>query len=134
MNFLSAENISKNFSDRWLFKDITLGISQGQKVALVGINGSGKTTLLNVLAGKLNPDNGLVTFRKGVSVGYMDQDPIFNEEQTINEAILSSGTEIIKAISQYEQSLVDPEGKGLQAAMEKMDELNAWDYDNKVKE
>lgn len=134
MNFLSAENISKNFSDRWLFKDITLGISQGQKVALVGINGSGKTTLLNVLAGKINPDQGQVTFRKGVTVGYMDQDPVFNEEQSITEAILSSGTEILRAISQYEQSLEDPEGKGLQAAMERMDELNAWDYDNKVKE
>lgn len=134
MNFLSAETISKNFSDRWLFKDATIGISQGQKVALVGINGSGKSTLLNVLAGKLTPDSGTVTFRKGVTIGYLDQEPIFNEEHTINEAVLASGTEILKAISDYEQSLLDPDNKGLQAAMEKMDALNAWDYDSKVKE
>jgi ATP-binding cassette subfamily F protein uup len=134
MNFLSAEQISKTFSDRWLFKNASLGISQGQKVALVGINGSGKSTLLNVLSGKLPPDSGTVTFRKGISVGYLDQEPVFNEEQTITESILSSGTEILNAIRQYEKSLADPENKGLQEAMEKMDALNAWDYDSTVKE
>jgi ATP-binding cassette subfamily F protein uup len=58
MNYLSAENISKAFSDRWLFRNVTFGIGKGEKVALVGANGSGKSTLLNVLASVLPPTKG----------------------------------------------------------------------------
>ncbi|HEX8547203.1 MAG TPA: ABC-F family ATP-binding cassette domain-containing protein [Cytophagaceae bacterium] len=135
MNFLSAENISKNFSDKWLFKDINLGVSQGQKVALVGANGTGKTTLLNVLAGKIKPDSGLVTFRNGISVGYMDQNPVFNESNSVMQELFSSGAEVIKAIAEYEKCLSDAKyHDGLQDAMEKMDALGAWDYDSRVKE
>jgi ABC transport system ATP-binding/permease protein len=58
LNYLSAETVSKTFNDRWLFKDISIGISQGEKFALVGNNGVGKSTLLKILTGELQPDNG----------------------------------------------------------------------------
>lgn len=135
MNFLSAENISKSFSERWLFKDISIGISQGQKVALVGVNGSGKSTLLNVLAGKLAPDSGNVSFRKDLTVGFLDQNPDFNEENTVTQELFSAGSEILKAIKEYEECLVNPKKQDdLQEAMEQMDRFNAWDYEAKVKE
>ncbi len=63
MNYLSAENISKNFNERWLFKGINFGILKGDKVALVGQNGSGKTTLMNVLAGVIPADEGTISIR-----------------------------------------------------------------------
>ena len=66
MNYLSAENISKSFGDKWLFKGITLGLSRGDKVALIGANGTGKTTLMTILAGLTPPDEGVVSTRKEI--------------------------------------------------------------------
>ncbi len=134
MNFLSAENISKSFTERWLFKNITVGIAEGQKVALVGINGSGKSTLLKVLAGKIMPDNGTVTFRKGTTVGFLDQEPDLNPEHTVYEALFSAESDTIKAVKAYEIAIESGDGDLMQTAMERMDELNAWDYDSRVKE
>jgi len=72
MNIISADNIGKTFDgERWLFRNLTFGLSQGEKVALVGINGSGKTTLMNVLAGLIPPDEGTVSVRKDVRIGYL---------------------------------------------------------------
>jgi ATP-binding cassette subfamily F protein uup len=67
VNYLSAESLAKSFNDRWLFKDITLGISQGDKMALVGENGTGKSTLLKILIGQLSADQGAVSVRDGIS-------------------------------------------------------------------
>ena len=66
MNLLSAENLSKAYGERILFSGLTFGINQGQKIALVARNGTGTSTLLDILAGKQPPDEGLVTFRKGL--------------------------------------------------------------------
>jgi len=54
VNFLSAELISKSYNDKWLFRDISIGISQGENFALVGNNGTGKSTLLRILTGEVN--------------------------------------------------------------------------------
>ncbi len=134
MSILSADNISKAFSERWLFKNITLGISQGEKVALVGANGSGKTTLMNVLAGIIPSDEGVVSIRKGISVGYLPQQPVFEENTTIWQSIFTSENEAVQAIKEYELSLKYHEEKRLQRAMERMDSLNAWDYEGKIRQ
>lgn len=138
MNYLSAESISKTFGDRWLFKNLTFGISKGEKIALVGINGSGKTTLLNVLAGVFPPDEGLVSTRKGISVGYLGQNPVFDEEKTVLDTLFSEKNPIMDAIKQYEDSLnhqvTDADFDRLSKAIERMDDLKAWDYEVKVKQ
>ena len=136
MNFLSAENIAKSFADRWLFKNLNFGISQGQRVALVGVNGSGKTTLLNVLAGKLLPDEGSVSVRKEVSIGYLGQNPEFDEELTVQQNIFSMQNETLELISQYEAAIANPgtSAEKMQKLMERMDELQAWDFEVKVKQ
>ena len=82
MNLLSAENISKNYADRWLFKDLNFGLQLGQRVAFVGINGTGKTTLMRVLAGLEAPDTGSVSRRQGMRVTYLGQQPDFDEALT----------------------------------------------------
>ncbi|PSR54539.1 ABC transporter [Adhaeribacter arboris] len=136
MNYLSAENISKTFADRWLFRELNFGISKGQRLALVGVNGSGKTTLLNVLAGKLAPDSGSVSVRKEIRIGYLGQQPEFDENLTVQQTLFSGQNEIIETISQYErcvhQDNADPDQ--LQRLMERMEELQAWDYEAKVKQ
>ncbi len=136
MNYLSAENISKSFSDRWLFKNLNFGVSQGQRVALVGVNGSGKTTLLNVLAGKLPPDEGSVSVRKEVSIGFLGQNPEMDEELTVQQTIFSGQSEILDVIRDYEVALENSNTSSdkMQKLMERMDELQAWDFELKVKQ
>ncbi|PKV76398.1 ABC-F family ATP-binding cassette domain-containing protein [Pontibacter ramchanderi] len=136
MNYLSAENISKSFGDRWLFKNLNFGISQGQRVALVGVNGSGKTTLLNVLAGKLPPDGGSVSVRKEVSIGFLGQNPEFDEELTVQQTIFGGQGEVLDVIREYEVAISHPDTSAdkMQHLMERMDELQAWDFEIKVKQ
>ncbi|MHA6247267.1 ABC-F family ATP-binding cassette domain-containing protein [Pontibacter sp. CAU 1760] len=136
MNFLSAENISKNFADRWLFKNLNFGISQGQRIVLVGVNGSGKTTLLNVLAGLLPPDEGSVSVRKEVSIGYLGQNPAFDEDLTVQQNIFSGQNEVLDVIREYEAVMANPDtsGEKMQEVMERMDEHQAWDFEVKVKQ
>ena len=79
MNLLSAENLSKSYSDHFLFKELNIGINEGERIALIGINGSGKSTLLKILAGLEQPESGSVSVRKGIRVGFLGQNPIFEE-------------------------------------------------------
>jgi ABC transport system ATP-binding/permease protein len=135
MNYLSAEALAKSYNEKWLFRDVSIGVSRGQKVALVGINGSGKSTLLNILAGKIAPDGGKVVMTKDIRVGYLDQNPDFHGAHTITEALFAADNAMLKAVNEYERCLSDPAlHHKLQDAMEKMDDLQAWDYEQKVKQ
>lgn len=135
MNYLSAEGISKSYNENWLFKNINIGVALGQKVALVGVNGSGKSTLLKILAGKVKPDGGQVAMSKDITIGFLDQDPEFIAGQKVSEALFNPNSEVVKAIRAYEESLENPENESaFQKAMERMEALNAWDYDQRVKQ
>ena len=81
MNYLSVERLTKSFDEKQLFEEITFGLEQGQKAALVGVNGCGKSTLLKVIAGLLYPNSGEVTFRKGISLSILTQNPEFADER-----------------------------------------------------
>ena len=134
MNILSAENVGKSFSEKLLFQNITYGISKGQRVALVGINGSGKTTLLNVLAGKIPPDEGLVSIRKDTRVGYLGQVFDFDFSKNIEENVFddqNSGHKLVKA---YEIAMTNPDisSEEMQDLIEKMEAGNLWDFETKM--
>lgn len=86
--YLQVDNISKSLSDRVLFRDVSFGIAEGQRVALVARNGTGKTTLLNILTGKMSADSGTVTFRRDLRVGYLSQQPRFDADMTVMEACM----------------------------------------------
>ena len=79
---LSCEGVSHQFGARPLFKDLSFGLFQGDRVGLIGPNGSGKSTLLRILAGRMEPDHGQLSLRKGVRVGYVEQDARFPAEAT----------------------------------------------------
>ncbi|UPL47810.1 ABC-F family ATP-binding cassette domain-containing protein [Hymenobacter sublimis] len=136
MNLLSAENLSKNYADRWLFRELNFGLQQGQRVALVGINGSGKTTLLRILAGLEPPDSGEVSVRKDIRVSFLGQQPVFDESLNVEQTIFASQNDTLAAIRDYEHVVNDPNhsANDLQRVMELMDTYNAWDYDAQVKQ
>ncbi len=139
MNYLSVERLTKSFDEKQLFEEITFGLEQGQKAALVGVNGCGKSTLLKVIAGLLYPNSGEVTFRKGISLSILTQNPEFADGDTVMQAVFSKDREELKAIRNYESALLkmekNPEaGVDLSPFIEQMDALNAWDYEHQVKE
>jgi ATP-binding cassette subfamily F protein uup len=136
MNYLSAESLSKSFGDKYLFQNLNFGVSQGQRIALVGINGSGKSTLLQILAGLMPPETGNVSVRKGIKIGFLGQQPVFNESLTVEQTIFATGNPTLEAIQEYEHCLEDPDtsGERMQAVMDKMESLKAWDYEVKIKQ
>ncbi len=140
-NILLAEHISKAYGDKSLFEDITLGIDEGQKLALVAANGTGKTSFLDIIAGAITPDTGTISLREGTKVGYLSQNPELNEVNTIFEELFHSDNPFMNAIRNYELSLKkfqEQENKDsrqfMEDAMNRMDALQAWDYEVKVKE
>jgi ABC transport system ATP-binding/permease protein len=137
VNYLSLENITKSYGEKTLFRNVSLQVNKGQKVALIAKNGSGKTTLMRVIAGT-EPGEGesaKVQFRKDIRIGYLPQEPEFAAGHNVLEAVLDSETETILAIRRYELALLHPNNEQeLQAALSRMDDLKAWDYESKVKE
>ena len=134
MNYLSAENLTKSYGDRTLFRNLTFGISRGDKIAIVGANGSGKTTLLSILAGTMPPDAGLVSVRKDISIGYLDQQPDFNDALTVMEAVLAGESAQLDAVRAYEMALANENHVGLERAMADMEKLEAWDYEAQIRQ
>ncbi|MBC8084339.1 MAG: ABC-F family ATP-binding cassette domain-containing protein [Hymenobacter sp.] len=115
---------------------MNFGLSQGQRVGLVGINGSGKTTLLRILAGLEPPDTGGLSTRKETRVAFLGQQPVFDEKLTVEETIFASQNDTLAAIRDYEHVVNDPDHKpaDLQRVMELMDAYNAWDYESQVQQ
>ncbi len=134
MNYLSAENISKSFGDKWLFKDLTIGLNRGDKVALIGANGTGKTTLMTILAGITPLDQGVVSIRKDIRVGYLDQAPDFDPQLPVMEVLFSGNNPVALAVKEYEQALLLDDEKRLTKAIERVDSLQGWDFEARVKE
>ncbi len=135
MNYLSVENISKSFGERVLFENISFGINKDQKIAFIAKNGSGKTTIMNILNGFDEPDTGQVVIRKNIRMAFLSQKPNLQDELTIEESIFASDNETLKVIEEYEKALLNPENEeAYQAAFDKMDQYNAWDFETQFKQ
>lgn len=140
MNILSVECISKSYGLKVLFENVTFGLSQGDKVALVARNGAGKSSLLRIISGKDNPDTGIVSMRRDMTTEFLHQDPQFDPAKNILEAVLSSDSELIRTVREYEEcseAIVEDAGEKmqerLQNLMSKMDALQAWDLEQRVR-
>ena len=135
MNYLQVDQLTKTYGERILFRDISFGLQQGQKTALVAKNGAGKSTLLRILTSREVADSGTVVFRNGLSVAYLDQHPPFEPELTIQETVFAWKDPRMEAIRKYEFLLEtngDPDE--LQRVIREVDDLKAWDMEAKVKE
>ncbi len=134
ISYLSVENLTHHWGDIRLFDNLNFGISEGQKVGLIARNGTGKTTLLNILASKLIADEGDVTYRKDIRVGYLSQLPELNDQNTVLEEIFSSDNPEVVAIKAYEEALSSGNQTELGNLIEELDKLNAWDYESRIKQ
>lgn len=133
--YLSAENLGHSFHDHWLFKNLTIGINRGRRVALVGINGAGKSTLLKLLTGQFLPVEGKVVQARDLRMGYLEQDPTFDKAYTISDYIFHSDNKQQQLIREYENLLEnDPENtKAIDKVTEEISNHNAWEYEYKIK-
>ena len=141
MNYLSIDNISKAFSDKLLFENISFGIEKGEKTALVAANGTGKSTMMKILVGKEESDKGTISYNENIRIGYLEQLPQFDPELTIQEVISTGHTDIMTVIQRYENALmnhVDDDNtstkKELEQAIAQMDGLQAWSYEQRLKQ
>ncbi|WP_276167563.1 ABC-F family ATP-binding cassette domain-containing protein [Zobellia alginiliquefaciens] len=135
MNLLTVENISKSYGERVLFSDLSFGINKGQKIALIAKNGTGKTSILNIMSGLDSPDSGQVNYRKGIRVSFLDQEPDFDPDLTVEQTIFASDNEILQVINAYEKALHNTEdADAYQTAFEAMDRFNAWDFETLYKQ
>ncbi len=134
MNYLSVENLTKSFGERVLFADLTFGIDQGQKVAIIAKNGSGKTTLLRCLMDFEQYDNGRIVFRNDIRVAFMEQTELMNAEQTILEAVFDHDLPELKLIKEYNVAMDNNDEKALEHLYQEITEMNAWDIEVKVQQ
>lgn len=134
MNYLSVEGISKTFGDRTILNELSFGIAQGQKVALVGINGSGKSTLLKVLTGLESPDKGEAVFRNDIVVRSLLQNPAFKAGQTILDAVFDEKDPTHQLLIKYERAITSGDHEQLESLIEQIDAANAWDLESQAKQ
>ena len=131
---LQVENLTKSFGDLVLFENISFGLAEGQRVGLIAKNGSGKSTLLNILSGKEGYDEGKISFRRDLRVGYLEQSPSYPEELTVLEACFHHGNTTVDLIKDYEHCMETEGHPGLDELLVRMDHEKAWDYEQKAKQ
>lgn len=140
MIHISVDSLSKHYltaegREKFLFEDISFGIEQGQKVALVGINGTGKSTLLRIIAGQEVQDKGQVAISKDIKLAFAEQQPQFDPDATVLSAIYESENEVLELLREYRQELhKDASSDRLQSLMSQVDSLNAWDYEYQIEQ
>lgn len=141
MPVLSVEKISKDFRYKPLFNDVTFSIDWSERLGLIGTNGSGKTTLMRILSGEETPDTGLVDVAEGSRVGYLPQNPLFDPEETVLDAIFSRSSDALSLIHDYEAALNelthshdDPAlARKISELSAKIDAAGAWEIETNAK-
>ena len=135
MNYLTAENLSKNYGEKVLFDDLTFHINEGEKIALIAKNGTGKSSMIRVLVGEEKPEKGgKVLIHKEIRIAYLPQKPVFDTDVSVLESFMQSDDPRLKTILEYEKAIDEnADEKELQRVMSAMDNLQAWDIEAKVK-
>jgi ATP-binding cassette subfamily F protein uup len=132
--YLQAESISKRYGEQMLFEGISFTIFKDQKVALIAKNGAGKTTLMEIIAGLDTPDDGQITKTNDLKIGYLKQDPILNNHLTVLQEALRSDNPALDVIAEFEAAIAHNNQQEIERLSSKMEELNAWDFDVRVKQ
>ena len=133
-SFLQIEDLTKSYGDRILFESITFGVNEGDKIGIIAKNGTGKSTLLKIISGKETADDGKITFRSDLRVGILDQMPEFSTDATVLDSCLLDNSQTAKIIAQYEYALTNGDADEINSAISLMDNANAWDYEDKLKQ
>lgn len=141
MNLLTAESLTKSYGIKFLFRDISLGVEEGQKIGIIGVNGTGKSTLLRILAGMEQPDQGRIVTNNALQLEYLPQEPDFDDEATVLQQVFKGNSPLMQLLRDYETALermnqdsskVDYQNTLLQLG-QKMDSLNGWQIESEAK-
>ncbi|WP_226064087.1 ABC-F family ATP-binding cassette domain-containing protein [Kaistella polysaccharea] len=132
MNYISAENLTKSYGVKTLFKDITFHINEGDKIAIVAKNGSGKSTLLKILMGKEIADSGTVVINKDIQVVLFDQEIDFEGELNVEEFMMTLDSAPIMALKNYHHALLSEDPDDMDKALNEMEIHEAWDLENEM--
>ena len=139
MNLISLENISKNYSEKTLLNNISLGINEGEKIGLIGVNGTGKSTLLKIIAGVEESESGNIIKANKVRIEYLPQNPYYDEEATVLEQVFKGTSSEMQLIGQYQDILEkinisydEKLNEKLLNLQSKMDDLNLWDLESEA--
>ena len=133
-SYLQIENLTKSYGDRILFDSITFGVNEGDKIGIIAKNGTGKSTLLKIISGKESPDDGKITYRNDLRVGILDQMPEFSTDATVLDSCILDNSETAQIIAKYELALNNGNADEINQAINLMDNANAWDYEDKLKQ
>ena len=131
---LQVENLTKSFGDLVLFEKISFGLDEGDRVGLIAKNGTGKSTLLHILSGREGKDEGEITFRRDLRVGFLEQDPSYPAGLTVLEACFHHGNSTTDLIREYERCLATEGHPGYDQLLERMEATKAWEYEQKAKQ
>lgn len=123
MNYISVENLSKDFGERVLFRNLSFGLSKNDKTALIAANGTGKTTLLRILAEKEIASDGQIAVRDGITIGILEQEPDMESSITIRELMSGANLRIVKIATEYNAALTE---HGLYNSSQSLAKLNKW--------
>ena len=139
----SMIGVSKHYDKKTILKNIYLSYFYGAKIGVLGLNGSGKSSLLKILAGVDQDFDGKTTIAPGFTIGYLEQEPLLNDDRTVKEIVEEGVAETVALLKEYEEinskfeqemsdeemnALIERQGK----VQDKIDELNAWDLDSKL--
>lgn len=138
MNLLAMNDVSKTFGVKNLLQGVSFGIDEGEKIGLLGINGSGKSTLLKIIAGREEPDQGSIIWNKNLRIEYLPQEPLFEAETTVLNAVLNGDAPGLSVLQQYwgilERMEHDAESQPLQQELllvsQQMEDLDAWSLES----
>lgn len=106
MILLSAENITKSYTEKKLLKDVSFYLNVGDKVGIVGVNGTGKSTFLKIIAGTETSESGNIVKAAGVRIGYLPQNPVFNDNFNVIEQVFEGASSELKELKQYEAKAI----------------------------
>ncbi len=136
MHYASVENLTKSFGIRTLFKNISINIEEGDKIALVARNGSGKSTLMKIIASLDTADSGTVWVHKEIKTVMLQQDNDFDGNKTIWDNVLRLDNPVVKVVKEYELFLEEgsDDHDKLGDLMAKIDDLNAWSFESDLKQ
>ncbi|GBF42757.1 ABC transporter ATP-binding protein [Leptospira ellinghausenii] len=136
---VSVSKLSKTIGEKKLFSNLDFSISEGEKLAIVGINGSGKSTLLRAILGKEETDSGQIIKNNNLKISILDQNPVFDSNETILDHIYKGENKLVKTIRKYED-ICERMGEGEEGlddeftnVSQEMDRLSAWDYEQQIK-
>ncbi len=139
-NLLTVEKLSKSFTDKILFDEISFGINEGDKIGVIGVNGTGKSTLLKIIAGVEKADGGTITTMNGLRIGYLPQMPEFDEGMTVINQVFKNDNPKMQTVKEYEEALFQVENNYSKEAetklielTEKMDKEDAWGLESEAK-